>query len=145
MAARRHILATVLVAALAGATANTAVAQPVQIANLDDMFAALKRCWRPPTLSRGDGGMQITVLVSFNRNGVIFGKPRITFESAPGSHSVTYRIAVMQMLERCTPLPFTDAMGNAVAGRPFTLRFDDRRVSPHQPDEKRAWLTTTTS
>jgi hypothetical protein len=33
------------------------------------------------------------------------------------------------MLQRCAPLPFTEALGNAVAGRPFTMRFiDDRKL-----------------
>jgi hypothetical protein len=31
------------------------------------------------------------------------------------------------MLKRCTPLQFTEALGNAVAGRPFTMRFLDSR------------------
>jgi hypothetical protein len=32
-------------------------------------------------------------------------------------------------IKRCSPLPFTDALGNAVAGRPFTMRFlDDRKL-----------------
>ena len=73
--------------------------------------------------------MQITVQMSFKRNGDLFGQPRITFESAGTSDDerLAYRIAVAQMLKRCSPLPFTDALGNAVAGRPFTMRFVDAR------------------
>jgi CO/xanthine dehydrogenase Mo-binding subunit len=74
-------------------------------------------------------GMQITVQMTFKRNGELFGQPRITFESpgASDDERLAYRIAVAEMLKRCTPLPFTEALGNAVAGRPFTMRFIDSR------------------
>jgi hypothetical protein len=52
-------------------------------------------------------------------------------ESAGASDDerLAYRLAVAEMLKRCSPLPFTDALGNAVAGRPFTMRFiDDRKL-----------------
>ena len=98
-----------------------------------------------PTLPPGDPGMQITVLFSFKRNGEILGKPRITFESASASDAdrIAYRTAIMETLQRCAPMPFTDSMGGAIAGRLITFRFDDRRNHP-KPTEKRAWLTTTT-
>src|SRR5438445_771483 len=51
-----------------------------------------------------------------------------------------YRIAVMEALQRCTPMPFTEGMAGAVAGRPFAIRFHSPKPSP-QPIEKRAWLT----
>jgi hypothetical protein len=31
------------------------------------------------------------------------------------------------MLQRCAPLPFTEALGNAMAGRPFRMRLIDER------------------
>ena len=88
--------------------------------------------------------MQITALFTFQRDGELFGKPRITFESpdATEADSIAYRTAVMAALQRCTPMPFTDGMGGAIVGRPLRLRFDDRRNLP-KPIERRAWLTTT--
>jgi hypothetical protein len=73
--------------------------------------------------------MQITVQVSFRRNGELLGQPRITFESAGASDDerLAYRIAVAKMLKRCTPVPVTEALGNALAGRPLTIRFVDNR------------------
>jgi hypothetical protein len=143
---RRNIVAVALIAGAIGLLGHPTAAQEARIDNLKALFAALQQCWQPPRLPTGDPGMEITVLVSFKRNGEILGKPRITFESptAGGDDSLAYRVAVMETLQRCTPLPFTEGMGNAVAGRPFTLRFDDRRNIP-KPTEKRAWLTTTTS
>ena len=51
------------------------------------------------------------------------------FKSAGASDDerLAYRIAVADMLKRCAPMPFTDALGDAVAGRPFTMRFIDSR------------------
>ncbi|WP_295844739.1 hypothetical protein [Tardiphaga sp.] len=124
---------------------DQAFAETEGVGTLAGVFARLKSCWKPPALPRGHPGMQITVLFSLQRNGEIFGKPRITFETADASEadSIAYRTAVMETLQHCTPMPFTGGLGDAVAGRPFRVRFDDRRNQP-QPVERRAWLITTT-
>ena len=92
-------------------------------------------------MSSANPDIDITVIVSFNRAGDILGHPRITYESAEATDNdrLTYRIAVMEALQRCTPMPFTEGMAGAVAGRPFTVQFRNRKVPP-QPIEKRAWL-----
>ena len=111
--------------------AGDAAAEPARLNTMKDMGAALQACWVPPPIDQSRPGMQITVMMSFKRNGELLGQPRITFESAGASDDerLAYRIAVAEMLKRCSPLPFTDALGNAVAGRPFTMRFiDDRKL-----------------
>ena len=122
----------------------SARAEPQQLDTIKDVVVRIHRCWRPPLLSQANP-MDITVIVSFNREGAILGHPRITYESEQASDNdrLQYRIAVMETLQRCTPMPFTEGMGGAVAGRPFAIRFQVRRPPP-QPIEKRAWLTTTT-
>ena len=120
--------ALVLVACAANAAAQ---APQGQIKTLNELGAALRACWIPPSLDRSRAGMQVTVQMSFRRNGELFGKPKITFESSGASDDerLAYRIAVADMLKRCASLPFTDALGNAVAGRPFTMRLvDDRKL-----------------
>ena len=126
--AHRQIIGGALTLA-ALATGAPAQQPPAQLNTLNDLGAALRACWVPPPLDQSRPGMQITVQMSFKRNGDMFGRPRITFESAGASDDerLAYRIAVVQMLKRCSPLPFTDALGNAVAGRPFTMRFVDAR------------------
>jgi hypothetical protein len=118
--------------AIAVAAISAAAQKPQAPLNtLKDIGAALQACWVPPPMDQSRPGMQITVQMSFRRNGELFGQPRITFESAGASDDerLAYRIAVAQMLQRCAPLPFTEALGNAVAGRPFTMRFiDDRKL-----------------
>jgi len=99
------------------------------INTIKEVFAALEACWVPPGLDQARAGMQITVQVSFKRSGELLGKPRITYETPAASEDerLSYRVAMAEALRRCTPLPFTDALGNALAGRPMTLRFIDNR------------------
>jgi hypothetical protein len=124
-------LAGVALVLVACATNAAAQAPQGQINTLNELGAALRACWIPPSLDRSRAGMQVTVQMSFRRNGELFGKPKITFESSGASDDerLAYRIAVADMLKRCASLPFTDALGNAVAGRPFTMRLvDDRKL-----------------
>jgi hypothetical protein len=116
-------------------------AEPQQLDTIRDVVVRIHRCWRPPLLSQANP-MDITVIVSFNRAGAILGHPRITYESEQASDNdrLQYRIAVMETLQRCTPLPFTEALGGAVAGRPFAIPFRTRK-SPPRTEEKRAWLS----
>jgi hypothetical protein len=122
------------------ASTAQAPAQPLQLDTLKEVFARLYSCWKPPPPSQANP-MDITVIVSFNRGGAILGRPKITYESEQASDNdrLKYRIAVMETLQRCTPLPFTEGLGGAVAGRPFAVQFRTRKRPP-KPEEKRAWL-----
>ena len=117
-----------------------AQAQPQQLDTIKDVYAKLYSCWRPVPASRANP-IDITVIVSFNREGAILGQPRITYESATAGDNdrLAYRIAVMETLQRCTPLPLTEGLGGAIAGRPFAVTFRTRKRPP-KPEEKRAWL-----
>ena len=134
----RH-LRLLSVAALLIAGVNPAPAQPAQVNTIADVFARLRACWKPPEPSRAHPDIDITVIVSFNRAGEILGRPRVTYESeqADDNDRLMYRIAAMEALQRCTPMPFTEAMAGAAAGRPFAIRFHNRKPPPA---EKRAWL-----
>jgi hypothetical protein len=109
-----------------------------QIDSLKEIFATLRSCWKPPPRSQASP-VEITVMVSFNREGAILGHPRITFETEGASDNdrLAYRISVMEALQRCTPLPFSEALGGAVAGRPLTIRLWTK--TPPKP-ERQAWL-----
>jgi hypothetical protein len=126
------------------AISTAALAQSGQVDNLKEASTRLLRCWRPPPPSRANPDVEITVMVSFTRDGNILGRPKITYESenADDNDRLMYRIAVMEALQRCTPMPFTESMGGAVAGRRFAIRFPKRKPPP-QPIEKRACQTTT--
>jgi hypothetical protein len=105
---------------------------------LKDFFERLHHCWKPPA-TPGVSAMDITVIVSFNRSGEILGRPRISYESAQATDQdrLAYRIAVMEALQRCTPMPFTETMAGAVAGRPFAIQFHNVKLQR----EKRVWLS----
>jgi hypothetical protein len=138
--ARRHKPRTGIAAALLLMSSTYVQAEPAQVDNIRDVFAKLRTCWKPPPASRANP-IDITVVVSFNRAGEILGHPRITYESeqATDNDRLEYRIAVMEALQRCTPMPFTEGMAGAIAGRPFAIQFHNRKPPP-QPVEKRAWL-----
>jgi hypothetical protein len=135
-----HTLVLVAAALAFGLIAPVARAQLATVDNIKEAFAKLYSCWKPPPESRAHP-IDITVVVSFNRAGEILGRPRISYESeqADDNDRLLYRVAVMEALQRCTPMPFTDAMAGAVAGRPFAIQFHNRKRPPQQI-EKRAWL-----
>ena len=128
-------------AALVVLSSACAQAEPGQVNTIREAFERFWSCWKPPAASQANP-MDITVIVSFNRAGEILGRPRITYESAEATDNdrVQYRIAVMEALQRCTPMPFTESMAGAIAGRPFAVQFHNRKPQP-KPAEKRAWLT----
>jgi len=122
------------------AGASGAATQPVEPVNtIRDFYARIRACWKPPAPTLAHPAIDITVIVSFNRAGEIMGRPRVTYESerADDNDRLQYRIAVMEALQRCTPMPFTESMAGAIAGRPFTFQFHNHRPPPA---EKRAWL-----
>jgi hypothetical protein len=111
------------------ATAGSAAAQ---ISTLNELEASLLDCWEPPPIEQSRPGTQIAVLMSFKRNGELFEQPRITFQSGEPSDAerASYRAAVAETLKRCASLPFTEALGNALASAPLTMRFVDDRERP---------------
>ena len=90
------------------------------IDGLGDIGRAIAACWHPP-----DRGVQVTVRLSFRRNGSVFGRPLITFGKATaGGLDGRTRLATSILGARaaCDPLPFTDRLGASVAGRVFLIR-----------------------
>ena len=136
MARRGDRLLLAAAALLFGIT--SAAAEDAQVNTIQDIFRHLRICWKPPPAAKARP-IDITVVVSFNRAGNILGHPRITYESAEASDDdrLQYRVAVMEALQRCTPMPFTDAMAGAAAGRPFAIQFRNRKTSP-PTQERRA-------
>ena len=100
-----------------------------KVDNIRSMFAALRACWQPPEADKAHNGMQMSVRFAFNRDGGIIAEPRVTY-ATPGIDDdtrKTYRDAIKEALDRCTPLPFSRGMGGAIAGRPIAVRFVDNR------------------
>jgi len=97
-----------------------------RIDQIAQVFQAIQACWRAPSGS-GYSGQEITLRLSFKRSGEVLGRPRITYYNAgtqPDQREPFTR-AVREALTRCTPLPFTESFGRAIAGRIFSFRFVD--------------------
>ncbi|WP_262031750.1 hypothetical protein [Microvirga sp. Mcv34] len=99
-----------------------------RIDRITEVFQALQSCWRPPAGS-GYSGQEITLRLSFKRNGEVLGQPRITYYKAgtQADQREPFTRAVREAFERCSPLPFTESFGRAIAGRVFSFRFIDAR------------------
>jgi hypothetical protein len=105
--------------------------RPPQLNTLRDVGMALERCWRAnePPLAQARPGMNVTVMLTFTRSGALQGEPRFTYvtREASAETKALYERAVVAAINGCTPLPFTEGLGNALAGRPNTMRFIDQR------------------
>ncbi|MGC4026676.1 MAG: hypothetical protein QM744_16960 [Mesorhizobium sp.] len=132
----RRCLIPMLVTLSLGASSHPGFSQESKcrrtdpVNTLEAMWDALGRCWTPPP---GSGGLEVTVRFSLKRDGSLNGKPRITWLKRDGSESEreSFVASVFQALETALPVPFTESMGNAAAGRPMTMRF-----SSANPNEK---------
>jgi hypothetical protein len=109
---------------------KSAPQKPMQeLQTLKDIYTAIRRCYVPPSLDQARPGMRITVQFAFKRDGELFGKPRILYETPGASpeQQSAYRMAVAAALVRCSPLPFSKSLGDAVAGRVLGMQFVDER------------------
>jgi hypothetical protein len=112
-----------------------------KVNTIKEAIDRLSSCWRPPA-DIVTHHVDITVVFAFNRAGELMGQPRITYQAPdiPDPDRQAYKVAVMDTLQRCSPMPFTDTMGAAVAGHPFAVRFmSEPPTFPSRPSEKRAW------
>ena len=93
-----------------------------------DIRLALRGCWQWPPVSQSRPGMELTVRLSFKRDGEIFGA-RITYQSlqVSGEERSIYYGALLATLSRCSPLPLSAGLGEAIAGRPLTFHIRDTR------------------
>ena len=95
---------------------------------LRELGSAITGCWQWPPEDQIQTGMELTVMLSFKRGGEIFGG-RITYQSRYVSEKerALYYEALAQALRLCSPLPVTESLGHAIAGRMFIFRFTDSR------------------
>ncbi len=124
-------LFALLALAVVSATAEDAPARPAIAGPLDtikDVQDAFKKCWIWPAETDISVGMDITIMVSFRRNGEIFGG-RVTYQTPNVSEQkrAIYAAALAARIKRCSPLPLSDSLGGAIAGRLFSFHFIDNR------------------
>jgi hypothetical protein len=80
---------------------------------------SIAACWRAP--HQGD---QVTVQLSFRRDGSIFGRPRVNYVK-PMNNSSAQAIteSIFKALDACLPLRFTPRLAANIAGQVFVIRF----------------------
>ena len=59
-------------------SSSAGLTEPGQVDNIRDIVTKMKACWKQPPAARANP-IDITVIVSFNRAGEIFGHPRISY------------------------------------------------------------------
>jgi hypothetical protein len=108
---------------------GTGEAAPTRIETLRDVGRAMQACWKPAGTPHS--GQEVTIRMSFKRNGQVLGQPRITHYRAgrQGETRDAFTQAVRDALVRCSPMPFSPSLGAAIAGRPFAFRFVDAPAS----------------
>ena len=80
---------------------------------------SIAACWQAP-----HPGDQITVQLSFKRNGSIFGKPRVNYvKPMNGSSAQALTESIFQAIDACLPLEFTPFLAANIAGQVFVIRF----------------------
>ncbi|MER8631628.1 hypothetical protein NKH55_17900 [Mesorhizobium opportunistum] len=69
--------------------------------------------------------MSLTLQFSLRRNGTLIGKPRATYSDlgTDARLSRAFVASILKALDDALPLPFSDSMGGAIAGRMLIPRF----------------------
>ena len=110
-----------------------AVAAPAhgKLNSIREVFGALRACFAAPLGEESSRELSATIRFSFTRQGNILGEPRFTYvePGLPADTRQAFERAVGHTLVACMPLPFTDGLGGALAGRPFSVRI----VKPAKP------------
>ena len=127
MKSRFAIFAAAFVTVLfASATVAIAQERPCHstdpVDTLKEMSEAIYACWMPPA---GTAGMSLTLQFSLRRNGTLIGKPRATYLDLGTNPQLSraFVASILKALDDALPLPFSDSMGGAIAGRMLAPRF----------------------
>ena len=105
-----------------GARAEAAEAQP-QVTRVHGIATGIAACWRPP-----HDDDQVTVRLSFTREGAVIGEPRIVYVRSSGGRADDSALAdsMLRAIRECTPLNFSARLGSAIAGQVLDIHFIGR-------------------
>jgi hypothetical protein len=118
---------------MAAALSRTALAEghAAPLTQPSQIGERLSACWMPPR-SEPPEPIEVTVRVSFSRSGAIIGEPRAVYIHGPAGLKAGIAASALAAVKACTPLPFAPALGAAIAGRVFAIRFRSLPVSGKQ-------------
>jgi hypothetical protein len=97
---------------------------PQKLNTIRDVFGALRACFAASPFGDNSQDLAATIRFSFTRDGHILGEPRFTYVQAGISAGAkqSFEQAIGHALLSCAPFSFTDGLGGALAGRPFSIR-----------------------
>jgi hypothetical protein len=115
--------AAIGIAALALAAQAEAAESQREVARVHGIATGLAACWRPP--HEDD---QVTVRLSFTREGAVIGEPRIVYARSSGGRADDAALAqsMLAAIRECAPLHFSPRLGAAIAGQVLDIRFIGR-------------------
>jgi hypothetical protein len=80
---------------------------------------SIAACWQAP-----QAGDEVTVQLSFKRDGSIFGEPRVNYvKPMNGSSSQAITESILKAIDACVPLQFSPSVAANIAGQVFVIRF----------------------
>jgi hypothetical protein len=122
--ARLRAAIGIVVALALGAPASAAEAQRPVVAGVHGIATGIAACWRPPHAED-----QVTVRLSFTREGAVIDEPRIVFVHSTGGRAGDSALAqsMLRAIRACTPLHFSGELGSAIAGQVLDIRFIGRK------------------
>ncbi len=96
------------------------------------------KCWQAPS-TEPPQTVEATVRVRFSRSGAVIGEPRVVYVKPAGKAALKDEIAksALAAIKACTPLPITEKLGAAIAGRMFAIRLNSLPVTGHL---RETWL-----
>jgi hypothetical protein len=100
-----------------------------ELNTLRDVQDAFFACWKAPPREEARPGTEINIVFSLSRTGEIIGEPYFTVTPIDMSADVRaiYQRSVVEAFRLCAPFPLSPSLGNAIAGRPNSLRLTDGR------------------
>jgi hypothetical protein len=113
-------LASIGMLALALAAQAHAAASRPPVTRVHGVATGIAACWRPP-----HDDDQVTVRISFTREGAVIGEPKIVFVRSSGGPADDSALAqsMLAAIRDCTPLNFSGRLGSAIAGQVLNIRF----------------------
>ena len=109
-----------LVALALGTQAQALAAQRPLVTRVHGIATGLAACWRPP-----HDNDQVTVRVSFTREGAVIDEPKIVFVRSSGGRPDDAALAssMLAAIRHCAPLNFSAELGSAIAGQVLDIHF----------------------
>jgi hypothetical protein len=119
------IVAFLLILPAATKAQNSTRSKASDLEQTRDIGLYLGQCVQQTMTGQNHTGMrEVTFSMLFRSNGTLFGLPVRTysFPAVTGKQQELFANAVNTALINCAPLPFSKALGEAIAGRKFNYR-----------------------